>query len=54
VSGVEARLQRPEQPLLFEKLPQILKHGVFFVRTRATGDEELQVQVQGRKRVRAK
>jgi hypothetical protein len=29
---------------LFEELPQILKHGVFFVRARAIGDKELLVQ----------
>ena len=31
---------------LFEQLPQILKHGVFFVRARAIGDKELLAQVQ--------
>src|SRR6516162_1350600 len=31
---------------LFEQLPQILKHGVFFVRARAIGDKELLARVQ--------
>ena len=31
---------------LFEQLPQILKHGVFFVRARAIGEKELLAQVQ--------
>src|SRR5256884_9966118 len=31
---------------LFEQLPQILKHGVLFVRARAIGDKELLAQVQ--------
>src|SRR5262245_8537139 len=31
---------------LFEQLPQILKHGVFFVRTRAISEKELLAQVQ--------
>ena len=31
---------------LFEQLPQILKHGVFFVRARAISDKELLAQVQ--------
>src|SRR6266498_5258635 len=31
---------------LFEQLPQILKHGLFFVRARAIGDKELLAQVQ--------
>src|SRR5207248_10777417 len=31
---------------LVEQLPQILKHGVFFVRARAIGDKELLAQVQ--------
>ena len=31
---------------LFEQLPQILEHGVFFVRARAIGDKELLAQVQ--------
>ena len=43
--STEARVQRPEKPLLFEQLPQILKHGVFFVRARAIGDKELLAQV---------
>jgi hypothetical protein len=33
-------------PGLFEQLPQILKHGVFFVRARAIGEKELLAQVQ--------
>ena len=33
-------------PDLFEQLPQILKHGVFFVRARAVGEKELLAQVQ--------
>src|SRR5437762_1126693 len=33
-------------PRLFEQLPQILKHGVFFVRARAIGEKELLAQVQ--------
>src|SRR5205823_12733146 len=33
-------------PDLFEQLPQILKHGVFFVRARAIGEKELLEQVQ--------
>ena len=31
---------------LFEQLPQILKHGVFFLRARAIGEKELLAQVQ--------
>jgi hypothetical protein len=31
---------------LFEQLPQILKHGVFFVRARAISEKELLAQVQ--------
>jgi hypothetical protein len=31
---------------LFEQLPQILKHGVFFVRARAISDKELLAQIQ--------
>jgi hypothetical protein len=31
---------------LFEQLLQILKHGVFFVRLRAIGEEEFLAQVQ--------
>src|SRR6266498_5571237 len=31
---------------LFEQLPQILKHGVFFVRARAIGKKELLAQLQ--------
>ena len=31
---------------LFEQLPQIFKHDVFFVRARAIGDKELLAQVQ--------
>ena len=33
-------------PDLFEQLPQILKHGLFFVRERAISDKELLAQVQ--------
>src|SRR5438093_8587509 len=33
-------------PNVFEQLPQILKHGVFFVGARAIGDKELLAQVQ--------
>src|SRR5438552_14322554 len=31
---------------LFEQLPQILKHDVFFVRARAIGEKELLAQIQ--------
>src|SRR5207248_11546156 len=34
------------QKALFEQLPQILKHGVFFVRARAISEKELLAQVQ--------
>src|SRR5947207_15525534 len=34
-------------PDLFEQLPQILKHGVFFLRARAIDEKELLAQVQG-------
>ena len=30
---------------LFEQLPQILKHGVFFVRLRAVSEKELMAEV---------
>src|ERR1041385_3245463 len=42
VCGYTRRLRRG----LFEQLPQILKHDVFFVRARAIGDKELLAQVQ--------
>jgi hypothetical protein len=36
----------PRSENLFEQRPQILKHGVFFVRARAIGDKEFLAQVQ--------
>src|SRR4029453_1869787 len=45
-SGSEARLQWSEKPILFQQLPQILKHVLFFVRARAIGDKELLAQAQ--------
>ena len=41
-----SRLRRPEQPLLFEQLFQVLKHGVFFVGAGAIGDKEVLAQTQ--------
>jgi hypothetical protein len=43
--GTARRLQ-PFGTYLFEELPQILKHGIFFVRPRAIGEKELLAQVQ--------
>jgi hypothetical protein len=39
--AVKPRFNRTEQPRVFEQLPQILKHVLFFVRARAIGEKEL-------------